>query len=177
MHIPLRTAVFSLSLMGLILIAATGCGLFDRTVEFVHQTDLTVSSVILPETTSPGAEFGSKTKVTIYNQGTTVIPGGYSVEMVISADRIVPISRAVPTNVFVEDGLLPNGRITMPTMEPETTFSFTIPGMRMVDDAPLDKIIFVCAVVDPEARVDEAWRGYPDGIGVNKLCMPLDIMP
>ena len=177
MYARLRTAVLSLSLTGLMLIFVTSCGLFDRKIEFTEQTDLTVSSVILPESTKPGAEFGSETKVTIYNQGTTVIPGGYSVEMVISADRIVPITHAPPTTTFIEDGLLPNGRVTMPTMQPETTFSFTIPGMTMVNDAPLDKIIFICAVVDPEQRVDEAWRSFPDGIGVNKLCMPLDIIP
>ena len=56
------------------------------------QTDLTISSVLLPETTSPGAEFGSQTRVTVYNQGTTVIEAGFTVEMVISSDRLAPSS-------------------------------------------------------------------------------------
>ena len=145
-------------------------------IEPYEQTDLTISSVLLPETTSQGAEFGSQTRVTIYNQGTTIIEGGFYVEKVISSDREAPITPAQPTSTFVEDGLLPNGRVEMPTMQPEGTYTFTIPGMTMVSDAPLDELIFVCAVVDPEDNIDEQWRGYPDGYGVNKLCMPIDVI-
>ena len=141
------------------------------------QTDLTISSVLLPDTTSPGAEFGSQTRVTVYNQGTTVIEAGFTVEMVISSDRLAPIELATPTTTFIEDGLMPNGKVVMPRMDPEGTFTFTIPGMTMVTDAPLDKLIFVCAVVDPENSIDEEWRIFPLGIGVNKLCMPIDIVP
>ena len=72
---------------------------------------------------------------------------------------------------------MPNGKVIMPRMDPEGTFTFTIPGMTMVTDAPLDELVFVCAVVDPEHIVDEEWRIFPLGIGVNKLCMPIDIVP
>jgi len=145
-------------------------------IEPYEQTDLTISSVLLPETVNQGEEFGSQTRVTIYNQGTTIIEGGYYLELVISSDREAPIQSAQPTTTFVEDGLLPNGRITMPTMEPESTLTFTFPGVTMVIDAPLDELVFICAVIDPEDVIDERWRGYHDGYGVNKLCMPIDVI-
>lgn len=156
----------------------SGCELFSSSTSSTgEQTDMTISSVLLPESVAPGEEFGDDVRVTVYNQGTTVIPGGFMLEIVISSDREAPIAPAEETTTFVEDGRLPNGRIIMPTLNPETTFTTTFPGMRMVSDAPLDELIFICAVVDPEHKVDEQWRGYPMGIGVNKLCMPLDIVP
>ncbi len=141
------------------------------------QTDLTISFVLLPDRTTPGGEFGSQTRVMIYNQGTTTIEGGFTVEMIISSDRKAPIQVARPTSTFIEDGLLPNGRVVMPTIAPEGTYTFTIPGMTMVTDAPLNDFIFVCAIVDPENVVNEEWKKYPDGYGVNKLCMPIHIVP
>jgi hypothetical protein len=138
--------------------------------------DLTISMLKLPNTTSPGAEIGSEILVMLYNQGTTAA-AGFNVEFVVSTDRKVPIKNAVLSTTFKEDAMLPGGRVeNIKNMEPEDTHTFSVPGLTMVSDAPIGKIIFVCAVVDPEHLIDEDWRKWPLGIGVNRLCTGITIV-
>lgn len=138
--------------------------------------DLTIPMLKLPRRTSPGAEFGSDTLLQIYNQG-TASAAGFNIEIVISGDRDAPIKNAIMSTTFKEDAMLPGGRFeNMPNMEPEETYTFSLDGLTMVTDAPVGEVIYVCAVVDPEHLIDEEWRKWPLGIGVNKLCMGINIV-
>ena len=138
-----------------------------------------VPSISAPATAQAGEEIGSQVFVEVENRGIVLARGtdrgdyideggGYMVEIVLSTDTSVPPGSAVAAPfVFREDALLVGGReIETPdipagseavVVDGATRLTFLNP-LQLPDTIP-PGIYFLCAVVDPENRVQEENEG------------------
>ncbi len=122
---------------------------------------------------SVGEDVAGTVDAKVSNTGNAAAPGtdaGYMVDLVLSQDNVVPVAAAAVPNPynFQEDMLLQGGRISnTDTLAASATKVYSGHGGPIPPGTPSP--VFLCAVVDPLARVAEKNEAN------NTFCTQVDI--
>lgn len=105
---------------------------------FFPKPDLIIMKMKAPQEAHAGDELGGRIEVTILNQGTADVEGGYTLDFFISFDRKFSGKTPVLSTTYVDDALFTGGRVrNMPALATEATYSFTHNQLPLMPDIPI----------------------------------------
>jgi type II secretory pathway pseudopilin PulG len=138
--------------------------------------DLSIAAFKTPASAKAGEDIGKKILLSISNQGSGTALGsagsltrGYSVYLVLSRDRLVPVTVAAKVDSSQEDLLLKGGgAVKTPDLEPGGQFAFPTAGVVIPKDTPAGGY-YLCVRIDPWNKIKESNERN------NLVCRPLSI--
>lgn len=122
-------------------------------ITFCELPDLRID-MTYPVKISSGQALQDDLSITVTNKG-ALVAENIALELVLSRDKQVPLKKAPAGDGFQDDGLLENGRITVPVLQPgeKKIIPLTQPVV-IPDDTPPGKYN-LCALIDPGNAIRE----------------------
>jgi hypothetical protein len=122
-------------------------------ITFCEMPDLIVE-LSYPVKISSGLPLKDEIAITVKNNG-ALAAKGFELDLVISRDKNIPLQKASASELFQEDGLLKNGRITIDHLDPGEKKSIQLSEPVMIPQNTPPGKYYLSAVIDPGNVIDE----------------------
>jgi hypothetical protein len=123
-------------------------------LSFLAHLDLN-AVLTYPLAAAPGKKLRNKVSVTVYNEG-NIPAGNFFIEIVLSADKEIPMKPGLYSRQYQDDVLLKGGRLMAYPLKPGHSVTYTFDGaMTIPIDTPEGRY-HLGLVLDPDNLIPES---------------------